>query len=306
MIGFIKKGRAMRILDLFCCSGGASMGLYDACRKVGIEPYVCGADIRKKGNYPFDHIQADVMSLSDDFIRSFDFVWASPPCQAYSLACIGSGAYYPDLVPGVRDLMYRAARSFCIENVPGAPLRRDLLLCGNGMFGIGVIRHRHFEVSGFRVYQPPHFMHTSKVLEGDLCTVAGNGFDGSAEVEDWQDAMGINWIEDRWELAQAVPPVYSQYIMSCYIGKPDLSLLLCRDLGFPEQDGFYQQERVLCGKHGCRCERGELHGPYWMRYREGKKKYIGLSYVSAGNSPYVASGGQSYVSSCAHDSYVAI
>jgi len=41
----------------------------------------------------------------------------------------------------------------------------------------------------------------------------------------------------------------------------------------------YRREKVKCGKKGCKCERGELHGPYWYRYyREGgklKSVYIG-------------------------------
>jgi hypothetical protein len=41
----------------------------------------------------------------------------------------------------------------------------------------------------------------------------------------------------------------------------------------------YRQERVSCGKSGCKCAAGELHGPYWYSYcREGGKvrsQYIG-------------------------------
>jgi hypothetical protein len=28
-----------------------------------------------------------------------------------------------------------------------------------------------------------------------------------------------------------------------------------------------RQEYVRCGKSGCRCARGHLHGPYWYRYQ---------------------------------------
>jgi hypothetical protein len=41
----------------------------------------------------------------------------------------------------------------------------------------------------------------------------------------------------------------------------------------------YQSEMVRCGKKGCRCTRGELHGPYWYAYwTEGRKtrsEYVG-------------------------------
>jgi hypothetical protein len=41
----------------------------------------------------------------------------------------------------------------------------------------------------------------------------------------------------------------------------------------------YRQEQIRCGKSGCKCMAGELHGPYWYSYcREGGKvrsHYIG-------------------------------
>lgn len=45
---------------------------------------------------------------------------------------------------------------------------------------------------------------------------------------------------------------------------------------------IYQLELVKCGKEGCKCRRGELHGPYWYAYqRQGKKfksSYIGKTF----------------------------
>lgn len=41
----------------------------------------------------------------------------------------------------------------------------------------------------------------------------------------------------------------------------------------------YQREMVRCGKKGCKCVEGALHGPYWYAYwSEGgktKSQYIG-------------------------------
>jgi hypothetical protein len=41
----------------------------------------------------------------------------------------------------------------------------------------------------------------------------------------------------------------------------------------------YRLEGVRCGKDGCRCGAGKLHGPYWYRYwTEGgrtKSEYVG-------------------------------
>lgn len=69
----------MKALDLFCCGGGAGTGLHQA----GFD--VTGIDIEHQRNYPFKFIQADVMDLSIDFIKQFDLIWASPPCQEYTL-----------------------------------------------------------------------------------------------------------------------------------------------------------------------------------------------------------------------------
>lgn len=42
---------------------------------------------------------------------------------------------------------------------------------------------------------------------------------------------------------------------------------------------IYQLELIKCGKEGCKCNRGQLHGPYWYAYqRQGEKfksSYIG-------------------------------
>ena len=74
-----------KALDLFCGGGGAAIGLYQA----GFDTVV-GIDNKKHRNYPFDFIQADVTDLPVD-VHDFDFVWASPPCQRFSIALTLAG-----------------------------------------------------------------------------------------------------------------------------------------------------------------------------------------------------------------------
>lgn len=226
------EGEVMiRVLDLFCGGGGASVGMMRAGAQV------VGLDIEPQPEHPgygnfLDLIQGDALSLSVDFIRKFDFVWASPPCQAYSWASAGarnSGRDWPDLVSKVRDLLSLVGVPFCIENVAGSPIRHDLMLCGD-MFGLKVIRHRYFEIHGFETLQPDHWKHRGKVQDGFYVTVAGhncfglqnfrnrNNLPGANGLEVCQYAMGIGWIQNKKTLREVVPPAYSEYIMRQFIG----------------------------------------------------------------------------------------
>jgi len=185
------------------------MGLYRA----GFE--VTGVDINFQPEYPFHFIQEDVFELDLEFLKRFDFIWASPPCQAYTWASAryrNRGKEYPDLIDRTRQLLMKTGRPFVIENVCTAPIRKDLLLCGR-MFNLRVIKHRCFEIHGFSVPQPDHPRCRGLVKKGVCFTVAGHGGDSkSYRLVDWQKAMGIDWITDRKMLAEAIPPAYSEYI----------------------------------------------------------------------------------------------
>ena len=207
----------MKILDLYCGAGGGAMGLHRA----GFG--VVGIDIKPQPNYPFEFIQADALEFD---LEGYDAYWATPPCQAYSFAARrwrNSGIEYPDLIKRTRDKLLRTNKPFVIENVVGAPIRKDLLLCGE-MFGLKVIRHRIFEFRGLKVPQPKHKKHKGLVRDGYYVTVAGQGgndskhnycklrgLEGKTKLEVWQHAMDIDWMTKK-ELTQAIPPAYSEYI----------------------------------------------------------------------------------------------
>lgn len=202
----------MKILDLFCCCGGMSKGFAEADHHE-----ITGVDITDDHQYPFNFIHSDVFDLSLDFLQQFDFIHASPPCQQYSFATKGirnKGKKYPDLVAKTRQLLLKIDKPFIIENVIGAPVRKDIMLCGQ-MFGLRVLRHRIFETHGFTVLQPPHERHRPAFCKGYsyYATIAGHGGEGfSYRLEEWQKAIGIDWITNKKHLTQAIPPAYAEYI----------------------------------------------------------------------------------------------
>lgn len=196
-------------LDLFCKAGGAAMGLYRA----GFE--VIGVDIEPQPRYPFRFVQADALNPPFD-LRLFDFIWASPPCQHYSVASVAAranGKVYPDLVAPTRFVLAMSGVPWCMENVPGAPLRPDLVLDGTMFPSLRVIRRRVFEAS-FPLRGRRSRIKRGMVAFGGYTTVAGGGVcsaSARAAGGSWHSegheraAMAIDWMT-RTELNNAVPP----------------------------------------------------------------------------------------------------
>jgi hypothetical protein len=203
-----------RLLDLFCCAGGAGMGYHRA----GFD--VTGVDINAQPNYPFTFHQGDALTYLADHWHEYDAIHASPPCQASAALTKGTnaGRDYPQLIPATRAALAATPVPTVLENVQGSDLRRDLTLCGE-MFGLAVIRHRYFELGRWFAMEPPHTPHRGRVagyrhgqrFDGPYFQVYGEG-GGKGTVAQWQDAMGIDWTNDRRELAEAIPPAFAQHI----------------------------------------------------------------------------------------------
>lgn len=211
------------LLDLYCCSGGAAVGYARAgYRVVGVD-----SDPRMARFYPFEYHRADALEFAGEHGGSADLIHASPPCQRYSAPNRGNQRHravlHPDLIGPTRALLDRIGRPYVIENVPGAPLRRDVLLCGE-MFGLGVIRHRVFELGGWRMNQPAHRRHRGRVRgwrhgkyhPGPYLAVYGDG-GGKASPVEAAIALGIDWIHDRALLVEAIPPAYTEAIGRAHI-----------------------------------------------------------------------------------------
>ena len=203
----------MKLLDLFCGVGGASVGY----ARAGFE--VHGVDLKHGKRYPYTYTRADVLDVLQDhkFIQQFDVIHASPPCQTHSITqhlrnAQGKTTSKIDLIPETRAALIAADKPYIIENVPGSPLINPIQLCGSS-FGLKVRRHRLFE--------------SNMPLEGSVCNhklrgrpvgVYGSlndeipqGGKTAATINEARDAMGMPWA--IWtELVMAIPPAFTEYL----------------------------------------------------------------------------------------------
>ena len=163
-----------RIADLFCGAGGAAMGLHRA----GFD--VIGFDTEVQKNYPFDFVRQDALTVD---LSPFDAVWASPPCQGYSIMNNLPwlrGREYPLLILPVREALEALGKPYIIENVMGARhgakglQKRGLEAHGmqagwlsGGMFKLPFYRHRLLESNWFWM-QPGHPKHMAVIKHGPL------------------------------------------------------------------------------------------------------------------------------------------
>lgn len=184
-------------------------------------------DLQAQPNYPYTFYQKDAIEvlLQLETARGnhhYSAIHASPPCQAHTALTKGTNAKthaYSDLIPQVRTMLDLVGLPYIIENVEQSTIRPDLKLCGE-MFGLRVLKHRNFEISGFTVPQPDHqphrgraagWRHGSKPAEPYYVSVYGTG--GSrGTIEDWREAMRMPWAGKKRELSEAIPPVFTEFI----------------------------------------------------------------------------------------------
>ncbi|MFI8069804.1 SAM-dependent methyltransferase [Streptomyces sp. NPDC086033] len=204
------RGYRPRLLDLFCCQGGAGKGYADA----GFD--VTGVDQDPQPRYPFPFVQADAIAFVVAHGAAFDFIHASPPCQHDSDCQRIQNNSHPDLIAPTRAALEATGRPWVMENVRGAvaKLHAPVMLCGP-MFGLETYRHRFFETGGgFRLYQSQHPAHTvpqakmgRPVPPGHYGQFVGN-FSG---VDLARRVMGVPWM-NRDGIRECIPPAYTEHI----------------------------------------------------------------------------------------------
>ena len=208
-----------RLLDLFCCEGGASTGY----SRAGFE--VVGVDINEQPRYPFEFHCGDASVWGLD---GFDAVAASPPCEDHSvtmgfgMADRGTGGRLPHTIERLR----RWGGPWIVENgesravkqyMPGA-----LRLCGS-MFGLGandsrgqwrtLRRHRLF-LSNVNIKEPAPCACRGIPVggiygHGEQGVNGGRGYGFAADSA--RLALGMPWAS-RDGCAEAIPPAYAEFL----------------------------------------------------------------------------------------------
>lgn len=221
----------MRLLDLFCCEGGAAVGY----ARAGFEVVGVDAVPRFAKRYPFEFHAADALEFVEEHGREFDAIHASPPCQRYSHGTAGGDwERHPDLVAATREALVATGVPYVIENVPRAPLLDPITLCGT-QFGLTAVdddgtllhlkRHRLFE-SSVRLRPPGPCAHPRGAqwagsyggARRDKHTarhVRRGGYVPPKAVQ--ERLLGIDWMTLHG-LHQSLPPAYTEHLGRLLIG----------------------------------------------------------------------------------------
>ena len=213
-----------RLLDLFCCAGGAGVGY----ARAGFE--VVGVDINPQPNYPFEFHQADALEYLAEHWQEFDVIHASPPCQAFSRTKTLHSNTHPDLIEPTRVAMIATGLPWVLENVVGAPLVDPMKLCGtefglraNDVDGVPLklVRHRLFE-SNVELHRAGACNHDNTVQTASIYGAGGGwtpahrdnperrgGYIPATGVV--RELLGIDWMS-KHELSQSIPPVFTEHV----------------------------------------------------------------------------------------------
>ena len=210
------------LYDLFCGAGGSSHGYQLAGFRV------IGVDIKSQPRYRGDDfIRMDALEFLRDYQNGhFEEAAAFAPCQhASSLRHLHKEKKHLSLIEPTRKALEILKCPWVIENVNGANLKWPILLCGS-MFDLGancsdgrwhqLRRHRLFE-SNVRLLTlvcrhvgRPVGVYGNGGGNAERGHLPGiNGFTGKASER--RQALGIDWMT-RYELSQAVPPPYCEFV----------------------------------------------------------------------------------------------
>ena len=206
-----------KLLDLYCGVGLAADGYAAA----GFE--ITGIDWREQPNYPYEFILGDALEwlANEDFVRSFDAIAASPPCQLHTRAqhlrtAQGGKSTYGDLLTPTLKIIRERYNDmpWVVENVPGAPgMDSAVIECGSA-YNLGVRRHRLF-LSNIELVGSG-CAHREQGRPWGVCHTPNDSIPSGGrtarDVEHGKEVMGVTRSMSWDELKQGYPPKYSEHI----------------------------------------------------------------------------------------------
>lgn len=183
-----------KLLDVYCCQGGAGVGY----QRAGFDVYAVDLDGKHQKRNPFPFHRGNALTVLAALIAGYkipfthkdgtvewlglsDFaaIHTSPPCQGYTIATAGNPtarAKHERLIAATRDLLVQTGLPWVIENVENAlsQMIDPIMLCGR-MFGLAaddadghplvLDRHRLFE-SNIKLTAPEHPKHGDEQVGG--------------------------------------------------------------------------------------------------------------------------------------------
>ena len=219
------------LLDLCSCAGVGADGYAAA----GFEVVCLDNDPKALRHNPHHTIQGDALERLADrgFVRQFDAVHASFPCQGFSatrrLADAqgkGRGRAVDLLTPGV-ELLRRLDVPWVVENVPRSPVARmpgAVMLCGSA-WGLKVQRHRWFAPSPGLTLTGSVCCHaeafdldptTGKPRPWGVYYAKGDSIPSGGRTcltdEHAHECMGVERRVPWRHLCEGLPPVYTEHV----------------------------------------------------------------------------------------------
>ena len=176
-------------------------------------------------------IKADAVKVLLDiaYLRTFESLGGGPPCQTHTRAkhlrdAQGKQTDKIDLIPETRAGFEQSGRPYVIENVPEAPLRHDLLLCGSMFPELRVHddtgqrwlrRHRVFETNVSLSAPGPCDHRGAGVralgIYGSKADNVPSGGQTARTLDEGRALMGNDWMS--WSaLVESVPWRYTEFI----------------------------------------------------------------------------------------------
>ena len=165
----------MRLLELFC--GTKSIG--KEFEKLGWE--VVSLDFDPQFNAT---ITTDILTVPDDYFSGFDVVWASPPCNAFSVAVIGRNWNHDHtpkndtarkglaiLEKTIAIIKHVAPKMFWIEN-PRGKMRRMPVMQEFTRHTVAYCQYGDRRQKPTDIWTNTHWKPRPMCNRGDICHVA--------------------------------------------------------------------------------------------------------------------------------------